>query len=52
MVKVHLEGRLGCVDVYPSSTTACIYLAEGEAAADLAPDTRSRLATLARVQSA
>ena len=48
VAKVHIEGGLGCVDVLPSSSTACIYLSEDQAAV-LARDTRHRLTTLAKV---
>lgn len=49
MVMVHLEGGLGCVDVFPSSSVACIYLTGDQATAQLGPTTRARMAALAKV---
>ena len=48
-VKVHLEGGLGCVDVLPSPSTACIYITGEEVAANVSPATRTRLTALAKV---
>ena len=47
-VKVHLEGDLGDVDIFPSPDTACVYLPESDVI-NVTASVQARLAALAKV---